>query len=342
MPLAIEKSVDLTALNTLGITAAADYLARITTPEQIPEAIAFAHDHQLPWLVLGQGSNIVIGQTRLRCVVLKIEVKGRHATPSPNHVDIRVGAGEDWDAFVDWTVNQGWQGIEALSLVPGTVGATPVQNVGAYGQEVSTVITTVEASDLTTSQSVTLTNADCQFAYRDSIFKHGGKNRYIITAVTFRLHRSAPPAPSYESLRAELHRRSIQQPTVGDIRAAVIAIRRSKLPDPAVTPTAGSFFHNPIIPADAFAKLQANYPDIPHWPAGRGSVKLSAAWLIEQCGFKGAMEDGVGTYPKQALALINPGHRPATDVLAFRDKVMAAVQDRFGITLHMEPELIQL
>ena len=342
MSLPIETSVDLTPLNTLGIAASADYLIRITKPEQIPEAIAFAHAKTLPWFALGEGSNIVIGTAKLGCVVLKVELAGRTVTTAADHTDIRVGAGENWDEFVAWTVAHNLEGIEALSLVPGTVGAAPVQNVGAYGQEVSSTITEIEAYDTQTSQSVTLSNADAQFGYRDSIFKHAGKRRYVITAVHFRLKPTTNALePTYESLHAELTRRGIHHPTVADIRTAVIAIRTAKLPDPAVTPTAGSFFHNPVISADEFHKLQAAHPHIPHWPTAEGKVKLAAAWLVEQCGFKGVVKDGVGIYPKQAIALINPGHRPAADVLDFRDYIITGVKRRFGVTLQMEPELIE-
>ncbi|HUC86969.1 MAG TPA: UDP-N-acetylmuramate dehydrogenase [Candidatus Saccharimonadales bacterium] len=341
MPLQIKQAVDLTPLNTLGISATADYLARATAPSDITEAAAFAHSHDLPLIPLGSGSNIVIGTATLHCVLLKIEISGRSVTATPTHTDVRVGAGERWDELVAWSVEQQLHGIEALSLIPGTVGAAPVQNVGAYGQEISQALLAVEAYDLTTDKVVTLSNAECRFAYRDSIFKHAGKQRYIITAVTLRLTPATTlPLPTYATLQAELERRGVTQPTVADIRSAVIAVRQSRLPDPAVTPTVGSFFHNPVIAAADFAKLQADHPEVPHWSTPAGQIKLAAAWLVEQTGLKGEIRDGVGLYEKQAICLINPGHKPAAEVLAFRDHVIDAVEQRFGIRLQMEPELI--
>jgi UDP-N-acetylmuramate dehydrogenase len=341
MSVVATEHADLTGLNTLAIAASADFLVPITAVDQITEAVELARRHQLPLIPWGSGSNVVIGVAALHAVIAKIELTGRAITVTPTHTDVHVGAGENWDALVAWSTDQGLQGIESLSLVPGTVGAAPVQNVGAYGQEVSETITAIEAYDLKTNQLVQLSNADCQFGYRDSIFKHAGKGRYIITTVSFRLKPAKQVAmPTYATLAAELTRRQITRPTVADIRESVIAVRQARLPDPAAVPTAGSFFHNPIISAAAASRLQEQHPKMPHWPAPDNQVKLAAAWLVEQCGLKGVMRDGVGLYDKQAICLINPGHRPAAEVLAFRDYVIDVVQDRFGVRLQMEPELI--
>ncbi len=343
MSLTIKPDCDLTPLNTLGITATADYLIPITEPQQLSEATKFAAEKKLPLFVLGGGSNIVLGRSALHCVALKIEIPGRQATQQTDDATIvTLGAGENWDEFVEWSVAHSLRGIESLSLIPGTVGAAPVQNVGAYGQEVSETITEVAAFDLKTGTPVRLANADCGFGYRDSLFKHEGKGRYVITHVTFRLvpqHQAAPP--TYASLQAELDRRGVTEPSVQDIRSAVIAIRRSKLPDPAKIPTAGSFFHNVVVTPEVFQQLQQANPDIPHWSAAQGHIKIPSSWLVEQCGLKGVLKDGVGTYEKQAIAVINPGHRPAKEVLAFRDRIIDAVRDRFGVTLTMEPELVE-
>jgi UDP-N-acetylmuramate dehydrogenase len=343
MPLQIEQDVDLTPSNTLAIPSRVDYCAIISSADQLTEAVAFASSHHLPVFTLGKGSNIVLGQEHLHCLALKIEIHGRHTLDeTATHTTIAVGAGESWDAFVQWSVAKSLRGIESLSIVPGTVGAAPVQNVGAYGQEVSETITEVAVFDAHSGEHRRLSNEDCHFSYRDSIFKHAGKGRYIITEVTFRLvpQTEAPP-PTYASLQAELDRRDITKPTVSDIREAVIAVRTAKLPDPAVTPTAGSFFHNPIVDSEVLQRLQQDHPDIPHWPGAEGRIKLSAPWLVEQVGLKGVVKDGVGLYSKQAICLINPGHQPASVVLAFRDHIIATVQERFGVTLQMEPELIQ-
>lgn len=342
MSLHIEENTALRPLTTLGITATADFLIHITDTNQLPEAIKFAADKQLPVFILGGGSNVVLGQDDLHCVALKIEIPGRKIVEqSDSHTDITVGAGENWDEFVAWTVQQDLSGIEALSLIPGTIGGAPVQNVGAYGQEVKTTITNVEVFDATSGEITTIPNSDCDFAYRDSMFKHTGKNRYIVTAVTFRLLPATKASlPEYATLQAELDRRNITTPTIKDIRECVIAVRQTRLPDPAITPTAGSFFHNPIIAADEAKPILANHPDLPNWPVDENRTKLSAAWMIEQCGFKGKVQDGVGMYDRQALALINPGHKSAREVLEFRDQVIAAVNEKFGVTLNMEPELI--
>lgn len=342
MPLTFKSDANLTRLNTLAITAKVDYLAPITSVGQLSEAVSFAKQKQLPLWPLGDGSNIVIGRNQLHCIALKIKIPGIDVIEKTDkYTRVRAGAGENWDKLVRWSVKRNLRGIESLSIIPGTVGAAPVQNVGAYGQEVSETIIEVEVYDIRHDRVRMLSNADCHFAYRDSIFKHEGKNRYVVTAVSFQLAASelAPP-PKYASLQAELDRRKIAKPTVAEIRESVMAIRTSKLPDPKTTPTAGSFFHNPVVPAATLQLLQKQYPEIPHWPAGQGKVKLSASWLVEQCGFKGHLKNGVGIYPKQAIALINPGHKPAHDVLAFRDEIIAAVRNRFGITLNMEPELI--
>lgn len=342
MSLHIEENTALRPLTTLGITATADFLIHITEAKQLPEAVAFAADKQLPIFILGGGSNVVLGQDRLQCVALKVELSGREILEqTADHTDIKVGAGENWDAFVGWTVEQNLSGIEALSLIPGTVGGAPVQNVGAYGQEVKTTITNVEAFDTTTGEIAAIPNADCEFAYRDSMFKHEGKNRYIVTAVTFRLlPADKATLPEYATLQAELDRRNITTPTIKDIRESVIAVRQARLPNPAITPTAGSFFHNPIIATEEAKRALANHPDLPNWPVDESKTKLSAAWMVEQCGFKGQVKAGVGIYDQQALALINPGHKSAKEVLAFRDQIIAVTKQKFGVTLTMEPELI--
>ncbi len=341
MPISVTENVDLTPLNTLGIAATARYLVSVTASEYIAEAAKLANAQSLPLIPWGSGSNVVIGTTTLEAVIAKLELTGREVKTTPTHTDIRVGAGEQWDNLVAWSVGESLSGIETLSLIPGTVGAAPVQNIGAYGQEISESLLSVEAYDLKTNQTVELSKADCQFGYRDSIFKHSGKGRYIITAVSLRLTPASHLAmPTYATLAAELKRRNITRPTIAEVRDCVIAVRQSRLPDPAVTPTAGSFFHNPIVTAHTFTAIQQQHPDIPHWPAADNHVKLAAAWLVEQCGLKGVMHGGVGLYDKQAICLINPGHRPANEVLAFSDYVITTVKGRFGVELHMEPELV--
>ncbi len=342
MPLSLQSNVDLSHLNTLAITASSDYLVRISDTSQLPEALALARKRNLPVFVLGSGSNIVIGQPQLRCMVLKIEILGHTITSQTKDcTEITIGAGENWDELVVWSVKHNLHGIEALSLIPGTVGAAPVQNIGAYGQELSETLICVEAYDIQTEAIVMLSGADCQFAYRDSLFKHAGHGRYIITSVSLRLTPAVGSQPiNYPRLQEQLSARGITCPTVKDIRDTVVAIRQSRLPDPAIIPTVGSFFSNPLVPETIAQSLQAAHPEMPAWPMPNGSVKLAAAWLVEQCGFKGVMNNGVGMYEKQAIALINPGHNGPAEILAFKDQVVSAVKQKFGVTLLQEPELI--
>ncbi len=331
---------DLSGRNTLGIPSVADYGIIITHPQETPAAVAEAHRLKLPHFVLGGGSNIVLAAAQQHCTVLRLEFSGIAViNQSVAHADVEAQAGTDWDYLVTWTVAHGLAGIEALSIIPGTVGAAPVQNVGAYGQEVSETITSVTAYDTAKQKYVSLNNADCRFSYRDSLFKRD-TGRYVITAVRFRLRKDGQSVVRYASLQAELASCGISKPRLTDIRSAVVAIRRAKLPDPAVIPTAGSFFHNPIVPNRVASKLIASYPQMPHWPLADGRVKLAAGWLIDQCDLKGVNHDGVGTHPQQALSLINPGRRPAATVLAFRDHIVNTVRQRFGITLAMEPQLV--
>ncbi|HEX7260127.1 MAG TPA: UDP-N-acetylmuramate dehydrogenase, partial [Candidatus Saccharimonadia bacterium] len=283
-----------------------------------------------------------IGQPKLHCVVLKIEIPGRTITAQTDtYTDITVGAGENWDELVAWSVEQNLHGIEALSLIPGTVGAAPVQNIGAYGQELHETLISVEAYDSESAAMVSLSNEDCQFGYRDSLFKHEGRGRYVITSVSLRLTPASGSQPAnYPRLQVRLIADGITHPTVADIRRTVIAIRQSRLPDPSLIPTAGSFFSNPRVTPEIAETLHAAHPEMPQWPMPDGTVKLAAAWLVEKCGFKGVVENGVGMYDKQAITLINPGRKGPSEIFAFRDRVVAEVEQKFGITLTQEPELV--
>jgi UDP-N-acetylmuramate dehydrogenase len=248
----------------------------------------------------------------------------------------------NWDEFVAKTVEMGLTGIEFMSLVPGTVGATPVQNVGAYGGEVATTLTTIEAYDKQERRFVILRGSDCQFGYRTSRFKTSDRGRFYITNVTFFLQTGNPQPPYYRALQQYLEEHQITgKITPQVVRDAVIAIRSAKLPDPKVVANNGSFFANPVVPSDTFVQLAADFPDIPHWPTDKG-VKISAAWLIEQVGFKDYHdpETGMGTWPKQPLVLVNEHAQTTAQLKVFRQKILDAVQAKFHITLQQEPELI--
>lgn len=321
----------------------AAYLTDINSRQEITEALAWAESRQLPTIMIGSGSNIVWTDAGFPGLVMvnKISRFEDFAEDEQNHY-ITSGGGDNWDVLVAKTVGMGLSGIEFLSLIPGTVGATPVQNVGAYGQELSNVLVSVEAYDKQTKSFVTISNSDCAFAYRTSRFKTTDHGRFFIISITLHLMKTNPAPPFYDSLEAYLQADGIREYTPQIIRDAVIAIRNSKLPDPAKVANNGSFFANPIIDEDTFMQLQSSSPNIMSWEVDDGRRKISAAWLVEQAGFKDVhdAETGMGTWPKQALVLVNEHAEHTSDLLKFKQKIIDAVQTKFGITLQQEPELL--
>jgi UDP-N-acetylmuramate dehydrogenase len=256
---------------------------------------------------------------------------------------VTVGAGEVWDSVVERCVALGYSGIEQLSLIPGLAGATPIQNVGAYGREIADVLVSVEAFDHQQNKLVTIPTADCGFAYRTSRFKTTDKHRFFISSITFHLTKQDPAPPFYATLQEYLTTHGITPYTAQTVRDAVITIRRSKLPDPAVVANNGSFFHNPIIDQAPFTQLVASYPQIVYWQTDDNHYKISGGWLLEQAGFKGMHdpETGMATWDKQSLVFVNEHARSTADLLRFKQKVLDKVQSMFGITLEQEPELIK-
>lgn len=341
--LKIQEHVNAEPLCTLAIPSMLRYFVAIASLTELKAAVAFARREGVRPFPLGDGSNIVFGADTLDIAAIKNTRTGiRVLDETDTHTDITIQAGHDWDAVVRWAIERNLAGIESLSIVPGTAGAAPVQNVGCYGQEVSETIISLKAYDMEDKSEVVMTNTECGFGYRDSIFKKPEGKRFIITEVSFRLLTGdQAPVPEYVTLQEELERRKITgRPSLQQIRDAVITVRHGRLPDPAKIPTAGSFFHNPIVSAEQYQALAVKHPDLVHFPVDDGRVKLSAPWLIEDCGLKGYQKDGIGIYERQAVAVINPGHRPAKDILAFRDFVARKVRDRFGVELTMEPELV--
>lgn len=320
----------------------AAYLAHVHTPEELAEGLAWAADRSLPVIMMGGGSNIIWRDEGFAGLVLVNRIKGYAPEERGDGLYLTVGAGEDWDSVVERSVAAGACGIERLSLIPGTAGATPVQNVGAYGQEIADVLVAVDAYDRASGQFVRIPAADCAFGYRRSRFNGADRGRFFITAVTFRLRREQPRPPFYPALDRYLEERGLARPTAQQVRDAVIAIRRSKLPDPEKVANCGSFFRNPVIPAEQAAELLARYPDMPHWALPGGRVKLAAGWLIDRAGLRGVSdpETGMGTWPAQALVLVNERARSTADLLRFRQKVQDEVLRRFGVALEQEPELM--
>lgn len=324
--------------NTFGIDVQAQYFTEVHTVADLRQALKKAPK---PWLILGGGSNIVFAKD-VPGTVLKNSLRG--ITPIGQTTDtawLKVGAGETWHYFVQHCVAHDLGGLENLSLIPGTVGAAPIQNIGAYGVEVKDSLTEVEALDLEDPEGPlhTFTCEDCRFGYRDSIFKHEAKGRYCITAVTFALSRSGHHRlnTSYGDIRHTLDGMQVHTPTIADISQAVIHIRSSKLPNPAEIGNCGSFFKNPEVEQEVLQRIRSTHPQVPHYDLPNGQVKIPAGWLIEQCGWKGKRVGHVGTYPRQALVLVNHGGATGEEVWAFAQAIVESVVGQFGIRL--EPEV---
>ena len=339
MTLAIETHSSLARLNTFGIAASAERLVRLREPADIAALLADPGFRAGPRLILGGGSNIILTGD-FPGTVAKVELRGITARDDGDDVIVEAAAGEGWHTFVRHTLAQGWYGLENLSLIPGTVGACPVQNVGAYGVEVKDHIVAVNAVELASGAAVRFGNADCRFAYRDSLFKQEGRDRYLITSVAFRLHKTPALRIGYGDIARELAAAGLDHPTPLDVSDAICRIRAAKLPDPAELGNAGSFFKNPVVDAATLAGLLARYPDLVHYPAGGGRAKLAAGWLIDRAGWKGRALGPAAVHDRQALVLVNRGGARGADVLALAEAVRAAVREQYGVELEMEPLVV--
>ncbi|MDP4074514.1 UDP-N-acetylmuramate dehydrogenase [Acidovorax sp. A1169] len=355
----VEKNAPLQPCNTFGIAARAQTLVRVRSADDIS---AFLADKELsgsPVFVLGGGSNIILTGD-VRPVVLKMEIKGlRLVDETPKAFIVEAGAGEVWHDCVAWTLAQGYPGLENLALIPGTVGASPVQNIGAYGVELQDRFESLDAMDLATGERFTLNAAQCAFGYRDSVFKHapsqpevagglprgmGLAGRAVITHVRFRLPRPWKPVLGYVELERRRAEAGIEQPTAQQMFDWVCDIRRAKLPDPAVVGNAGSFFKNPTVSPEQCADIIAREPKIVHYPMPDGSIKLAAGWLIDACGWKGKSIGKAGVYEKQALVLVNRGRGAHSvtggEVMTLAKAIQTSVYERFGIRLEPEPVVV--
>lgn len=335
----MQKNVSLTPFNTLALPGQAAHYLRIEHPDQLADP----HLCDYPRFILGGGSNLVI-QGDIQRLVLHMAIPGRRLLSEDAEAwYVEAGAGENWHDFVQWTLQQGWPGLENLSLIPGTVGAAPIQNIGAYGLEVGERLHRVRGWDFVARECLEFSVADCRFAYRDSFFKQQGwhlDGRFAISSVVFRLPKAWQANLRYADIEQHLARNGIAIPTPLDIAQAVCSVRQSKLPDPQTLPNAGSFFHNPILKAEHAADLKADHPTLPIYPQPDGRVKLAAGWLIEQAGWKGKSLGPVGMYEKQALVLVNHGAATGDDVRNTMAAVQRAVQARFGVELQPEPIFI--
>ncbi|EPZ17341.1 hypothetical protein M622_00825 [Thauera terpenica 58Eu] len=335
----VELDVDLSALNTFGLRARAARLVRLRSAEQLAAVIAEPAWASAPRLVLGGGSNVVLCGD-FSGTVLKVEIRGRRLVREEAAAWIvEAAGGESWHDFVRWTLAQGWPGLENLSLIPGTVGAAPIQNIGAYGLELAERFEGLDALDLRSGARQSFGLQDCAFGYRDSVFKRN-PGRWLVTAVRFRLPRPWQARLAYAELVHEVQAAGVSSPTALDISDAVCAIRRRKLPDPAEIGNVGSFFKNPVVDAAHGARLLAGHPAMPHYPQADGRVKLAAGWLIEQAGWKGRDLGAVGSFERQALVLVNRGGATGTDLMRLAQAIMADVEAGFGVRLEPEPVFV--
>ncbi|AIR91580.1 UDP-N-acetylmuramate dehydrogenase [Pseudomonas cremoricolorata] len=338
MTAAWQEQASLKALNTFGIDVAARYLVRASSDDGIRQALAAAAQRDLPVLVLGGGSNLLLTRD-VDALVLQIASRGRRVLGDVDQrVVVEAEAGEPWHPFVLWSIAQGLCGLENLSLIPGTVGAAPMQNIGAYGVEIKDVFAGLSALDRQTGEVREFSLEECAFAYRDSVFK-ASPGRWLILRVRFALSRTLDPHLDYGPVRQRLLERGIQQPTAQAISDAICSIRREKLPDPAVLGNAGSFFKNPVVSAECAERLRVAYPGLVAYPQGPAEVKLAAGWLIEQAGWKGYREGDAGVHQQQALVLVNHGHATGAQLHALARKIQADIRARFGVELEMEPNL---
>jgi UDP-N-acetylmuramate dehydrogenase len=321
----------------------ADYLTEANTKDELIEIIEWAKSKKLNMLMVGSGSNIVWRDEGFKGLVIVNKIMGFEASDDDQeNLYLTVGAGEDWDSVVERTVELGFSGIESLSLIPGTTGSTPVQNVGAYGSEIADTFVSLEAYDTEANEFIVIQASECGFGYRTSRFKKKDKHRYFIITITLHLTRERKESPLYGSVQKYLEDNNIDEITPEAIRKAVISIRQSKLPDPKVVPNNGSFFTNPIIDSVLFEKLEKEYSSISYWKVDKDSYKLSAAWLIEEAGYKAINdpETGISTWPTQSLVLVNTSAKKTSDLLKFRDKIIKDVKNKFNVTLTQEPELL--
>ena len=337
----LKENVSLADYSTMHLGGTARYLLEIENTNMLISAINWAKSRNLDIIMIGKGSNIIWKDEGFDGLILVNLLKGFETNSSGNNFLIKVAAGEIWDDTVFRTVDMGLSGIEALSLIPGTAGATPIQNIGAYGQEISQTLVSLEAFDKNSNKIITISNKDCQFSYRTSFFKRN-PNQFFVTSITLNLSKNFMDKPFYKSLSKYLDKNNITEFSPSNVRDAVVAIRKNKLPDPKDYYNCGSFFKNPIISQELFDKLKSRTnEDIPHWVAD-DKIKLSAAWLIEKSGYKNYHDPitGMSTWKNQSLVLVNDFAKRTSDLITFRDKIREKVQEVFEINLIQEPLLL--
>lgn len=335
----IQENISLKPFTTFGVDKKAKFFTTVTTLDELKSALLVAKEKQLPVFILGGGSNILLTRD-IEGLVIKLEIKGINLVKEEeDQLWVEVGAGEMWHELVMHSIAKDWAGLENLSLIPGTVGASPMQNIGAYGVEIKDVFDSLMAMNRETLELQSFDAEACRFGYRESVFKQTFKDQFVITSVTFRLSKTPNFHLEYGAIREVLAANGIDQPSIRAISDAVIQIRQSKLPDPKEIGNAGSFFKNPTIPNAQFDELKASYPSIPGYPSAEG-VKVAAGWLIEQTGWKGKRIGEVGVHAKQALVLVNYGGGSGEEIKKLSEQIQASVYDKFGVQLQAEVNFI--
>lgn len=335
----IKESFSLKAYNTFGIEAKAERFVAVHSVEDLKSVLGQNAGKKI--FILGGGSNMLLTKN-IDALVIHIDIKGKEVIKEDeNHVWVSCNAGENWHEFVLWTISQDFGGLENMSLIPGNVGTTPVQNIGAYGTEIKDTFVSCNAVEIDTLTVVTFTNPECKFGYRESIFKNEAKDKYVITSVVFRLTKKNHKInTAYGDIQSELAKKNISEPKLKDVSDAVIAIRQSKLPDPKELGNSGSFFKNPIISKTEFEKVRAKFPEIKFYEVSPTEVKVPAGWLIEQAGFKGKRFGDAGVHKNQALVLVNYGNATGTEILAVSKEVQRTILETFGIAIEAEVNVI--
>ena len=333
------RNYSLRAHNTFGIDASCRRFVEYTSVEEARSIACSLSATDRPLLIVGGGSNLLLTGD-FPGTVIHSAIQGLSVRIEGDDVYVRAGSGMEWDVVVARCVSNGWHGMENLSLIPGEVGASAVQNIGAYGVEACDIIYKVEAVGLADGEVVIFDGSDCSYGYRDSRFKHDWKNRYLITHVTYRLSRQFLPRLDYGNIRAMLDKKEIATPTAQQLRDVIVEIRRAKLPDPKVEGNAGSFFMNPVVAKAKFRELQSRYPDMPHYHIDEESEKIPAGWLIEQCGWKGRTVGHAGVHDKQALVLVNRGGATGAEVVSLCESIRKDVLRQFGIEIRPEVNIV--
>lgn len=338
--LLIKENFNLSGFTTMGVDANTRYFAKVTSISDLKEALDFSAKNEIDYLILGGGSNILFVKDFDGLVILNKMEGIEIDSETSKEVLLKISGGENWHQLVLYCIEKGWGGIENLSLIPGTVGASPIQNIGAYGVELKDVFNSLEAYDIEAKKVKNFSSMDCKFGYRDSIFKKELKGKIIITSVSIKLKKNPTLNTSYSSLSDKLKEWGIEKPTIKDVSNAVIDVRQSKLPDPGKIGNTGSFFKNPVITLSEFEKLKRNYPKLPGYKVSDYEIKVPAGWLIEKAGWKGKRFGDAGVHDKQALVLVNHGTAKGQEIWNLAQEIISSIHEKFGISLIPEVNIL--